>query len=831
MNSILKTVLGHAAAICVFLVVVLIYFAPSVFDGKVLKQGDTEKVIGMGEELSEYYKSEHLRSAWTGSMFSGMPSYHIYVHGNPPNYLTYVEKPVKVIDYYGGSMVLAGLISFYILMCIMGVNRWLAVAGSIAFALASYNFIIIVAGHVTKAYVIAYMPLTVAGLVLLFKKKYVPGAALLTLAIALSVMNNHLQITYYLALFCLFFYAGFLVAQCRKKDFGGLGKITAVIVVCILLAVVPNLGNLYANAELSKETTRGASELTTNAAGNEVEASSGLDKQYAFMWSYGEEELLTLLIPNVYGGSSVETLDNHSAFYKAWKSLGQQAGKDIQAPTYWGDQPFTSGPVYFGALICFLFVLGMFIIKNPIKWWLAGASLFFIFLSLGRNMDWLNGFMFNYLPMYSKFRTPSMALVIPGMVFPFVGIWGLKEILTQRVEAIAVQKSLIWSASITGGICLIIWLIPGLLLNFESPLDAKFSQWPQQLYGALLQDRRSLASSDALRSLIFILLGASLLFYFLKTDNKKQANTVVSVGVVLLILIDLWTVDKRYLNDHSFSKEKITAGYQETVADKEILKDKDPSYRVLNLQNTFEETNTSYYHKSIGGYHAAKLRRYQELIDFRLTKEINENIIQSLQQATTVEDMMGGFAKCNSLNMLNARYIVYSQDQAPIPNPYAFGNAWFVDTVQIVNNANEDIALLNTINPLTTAVIDKRFADYVQDLKIVPDSTAQIVLDSYKPNELVYTSNVQSDQLAIFSEIYYEHGWKAYIDGQPAPHFRADWTLRGMVIPAGKHEIAFKFIPEKYYRAVSIASIGSGIILLLLLLAVGLSIKNMKNKK
>lgn len=819
--------IGQQVLVIVFFVaLVLLYFAPGILDGKVLMQGDSTRFIGMSHELTEYYQKEGKGSAWTGSMFSGMPAYHIAMYDTPKNFLDYVEMAVKRIDYQGASMVLTGLICFYILMCVMGVSRWLAVTGAVAFAFASYNIIIIVAGHVTKAYVIAYMPLTLAGMFLLFKQKWLWGSLLFILGVAFSVMNNHLQITYYLFIFCLFFYAGYAWQLVREKAYGALGKITAVLAGCVVLAVLPNIGNLYSNYEQAQESMRGPSELTAATTGDTGKPSNGLDQNYAFEWSYGKGELLTLLIPNAYGGESGGTVDSSSELYKALRSKGAQVGNEIQTYTYWGDQMFTSGPVYFGAIVCFLFILGMFVIRTPVKWWILGGSVFFIFLALGRNLMWFNDMMFHYLPMYNKFRTPSMALVIPGMTFPLIGIWGLCLVLAQKVDAALFRKGLFWALGITGGICLVLWLMPGAVLDFRSALDAQY-QLPDWYYNALLQDRRSLTEADALRSLVFILLAAALLFWFYTSANKKRTATFVGIGMLVLMLVDLWTVDKRYLSEKNFVNKQTSAQvYTPSAADKEILKDTDPSYRVLNLNNPFQDSNTPYYHKSIGGYHPAKLGRYQELIDYRLIPEM-----QQIGQAKTVEELTAALENCTSLNMLNTRYIIYNPEQAPIRNPYAYGNAWFVDAFELADNADAEMAALKTLQPRTTAVIDKRLAGEVEGLTIQPDSAAQITLVSYKPDELVYKSKAGSEQLAVFSEVYYPHGWKAYVDGKEVPHFRADWILRGMRVPAGEHTIEFKFIPDTYHTMANVASVSSALILLLLIAAMGYSLWAMVKKK
>ncbi len=828
MHSIMKNVGKHVAALILFLGLVMAYFSPAVFDGKVIRQGDNVKAAGMGgSQVDKYAKTAEPGefSVWSDAMFSGMPYGPGY--GNPapelPSY-SIIDGWLKAPGYTHAAMVFVGLVCFYLLMCVMGVNWWLAIAGAIAFAFASYNIIIIEAGHIVKAYVIGYMPVTLAGMFLLFKRKWLWGAVLFLLGVAFSLMNGHIQITYYLVLLCLFIYIGYTIKKLKEKETREWLKTSLIMLACVALAVLPNAKDMYANWDLGQHSIRGASELTPkpDETGKVEKASSGLDKDYAFQWSYGWKELLTVMIPDVYGGSSGGTLDSSSELYKELKKNGAQVGKEVQTYTYWGDKPFTSGPVYFGALVCFLFVLGMFVVRNPMKWWLFAGSIFLTFLALGRNFDAFNDIMFHYLPLYNKFRTVEMALVIPGFVFPIVGIWGLREIFRGNVDDKTMKNGFLWSVGITGGICLIIFLIPSLLLNFHSVYDAQFqNQVPEWYYTALLMDRASLASADALRSLIFILLGAALLLWYWKAKNKKTASLIVSAGIAVLILVDLWSVDRRYLNDGNYVKEKAEESYKESVADKEIFKDTNESYRVFGLTNPWQDTNVSYFHHSIGGYHAVKLRRYQELIDHRLDGEYR-NIIGALQKAQTIQDIMPVLAASPSLNMLNTRYIIYNPDQAPIRNPFAYGNAWFVDKIDIVENADAEIEALNTINPLETAVVDKSFAKYLEGFTPHKDSTATIVLEKYRPNRLTYKTKASSEQLAVFSEIYYP-GWKVTIDGKDATHFRADWILRGMLVPAGEHTIVFDFHPDTYVLAANVSAYSSFLILLLLIVAVGWS--------
>jgi hypothetical protein len=822
MQELIKRTGKHVIALALFLGLVTTYFAPAVFEGKVITQGDNIKAVGMGQSQMQKYADTAQPgefSVWSDAMFSGMP--YVSGYGTPapklPSY-NVIDRWLKLPGYTHAAMIFVGLVCFYLLMCVLGVNWWLAIAGAIAFAFASYNMIIIEAGHIVKAYVIGYMPLTLAGMALLFKRKYLWGGVLFLLGVAFSLANGHIQITYYLVLLCLFVYAGYAVWKLKEKLYGEWVKVSLIMLGAVVLAALPNAQGMYSNWDLGQHSIRGQSELTPQAGEN---ASTGLDKDYAFQWSYGRAELLTVMIPNVYGGSSGGMLDNTSELYRELKQHGAQVGKEVQTYTYWGDKSFTSGPVYFGALVCFLFILGMFVIRNPMKWWLFAAAAFLACLALGRHFVLFNDFMFHHLPLYNKFRTVEMALVVPGLVFPVVAVWGLSRILTGKVETEALfKKSMLWSLGITAGICLIVWLVPSLLLDFRSSYDERYlSQMPDWYKNALYLDREALASSDAFRSLIFILLGAGLLFWFWKSKNRKHAATIVSAGVAVLILADLWTVDRRYINDRSFTREKPQETYKESVADREIFKDTDISYRVLGLNDPWQNTTVSYYHHSVGGYHAVKLRRYQELIEHRLDGEYRQ-IVAALQNAKSLADVLPALAASPTLNMLNARYIIYNTEQPPLKNPFAFGNCWFVKQFEFAENADAEIAALNRLNPLETAVIDKRFAD---DLKgwengaVRQDSAATIVLDDYRPNRLTYKSRANAERLAVFSEVYYQPGWKVKIDGQEAAHFRANWILRAMRVPAGEHTIVFEFLPERYVAAAWLSSLSAFFILLLLI--------------
>jgi len=832
-KSLVKMIVPHIIAVVAFLSITLIYFSP-VLDGKVLFQSDVAQYQGASKEIRDYYHNEHQTSAWTGSMFSGMPAYQIGVMGNDVNFLNYLEMPFKALGNNTAGPVFLGMLMAYLLFCIMGFSPIVSAVGAIAYSFSSYNFIILEAGHVTKAWALAYMPLVVAGIMALFRNKILLGGVLMALGLALQIKSNHLQMTYYTGILCAILFIGYAVDRLMKKDVKSLLKASGVMIVAVALAVASNAGNIYSNLEMARESTRGKSELS-NPSETEKQ-SAGLDKDYAFAWSYGKAETFTLLIPDFYGGASGGTLGSSSNLYKEMVAQGygsQASPKGMQSYTYWGDQPFTSGPVYFGAIICFLFLLGMIIIRSKVKWWLLGATILFFFLAWGKNMEWFNDFFFYHFPLYNKFRAVSSALVIPALTMVMIAVWALKEFFLGEIDKRKLTKALYIAGGITGFFCLFFWLAPGFFFNFVAGSDAAWNtQMPEWYYKALIADRKDLLSADALRSLIFILLSGGILFFSLRTKMESYKTAMLSsVLLFVLILVDLWGVDKRYLNDSNFkNKDTYQAeAFPLTNADKAILEDKSPSYRVLNLNNPFNETKTSYYHKSIGGYHAAKLKRYQELIDFRLGDEINQ-IINSFG-SKDIDTILSSFSKTSALNMLNAKYIVYHPDQAPLVNPLAMGNGWFVSGYKFVENADEEIAALNSVDLRTTALVDKRFESELSGLNIVPDSTATIQMTEYKPDILKYKAKAGSEQLAIFSEMYFSNGWQAYIDGKEAPHFRADWTLRAMRIPSGEHEVVFKFEPQDYFLSLKVTTFATLVIVLLLIALVVFNIVKAQRKE
>ena len=810
MKSFFKSVLPHAGVLLLFFLLILVYFYPA-FSGKTLQQSDITQFLGMSHELTEYGKA----SGWTGSMFSGMPSYHITGYSTGINFFTYIQSTIYS-DISGAIFFL--LLTSYILFLVLGAPIWLAVLGAIATAFSSYNIIIIEAGHITKAWTLAYVPLILAGMFSLFKKRYWSGFLLFTLGLTLMIICNHLQITYYAALFCAILFIGFAVECIRNKTFKVFGIASGLLVLGTVLAILSNVSNLYINYESGQESMRGKSELTPlNPADEEKQVANGLDKDYVFAWSYGKGETFTLLIPNTMGGESGGTLGRNSHLYKELKARGAQINRDgVQSYTYWGDKPFTSGPVYFGAIICFLFLFAFFIVPKNFKWWLLGATVFFVFLAWGRHFPAFNDWMYYHFPLYAKFRTVEMALVIPSFIFPILAVLALKELFIKPIDKKKTLRSLYIAAGTTAGICAVLWFMPSLFFNFESSYDAHY-QLPDWYYMALLVDRQDLLQFDALRSLVFILVGSALIWAFIRSKNPQKVIPFVAAGLIILVTVDLWQVDKRYLNETNFiTQKKYNEQFPKTPADLFILQDTNPSYRVLNLNNPFQESRTSYFHKSIGGYHAAKLGRYQDLIDRRLTKEIT-TITTTLQTASVLEDLYETFANSPTLNMLNAKYMIYSTDQMPLVNPFAMGNAWFVNNYYFVDSPDEEIVALETLNPKSNAVLNKQFETYLSDLQLISDSTANIEMTSYAPDRVKYQSSSSQTGLAVFSEVYYKKGWKAFIDGKQTPIICADWLLRALVVPAGNHEIEFVFDHDTVHLCGIISTIASGLLVLMLL--------------
>ncbi len=819
LKSVLKNSLPHVGVILFFFVIVFIYFYP-VFEGKVIQQTDIIKHTGMVQELREYGKP----SGWVGSMFSGMPSYQVSAYSEGVNFMEKVKTfIVQILDPKSAGPIFFMLIFSYILFLVLGASIPLSVLGALAIAFSSYNFIIIDAGHVTKVWTLACTPLIFAGMYAIFKKQYLLGFIIFVFGLYLQVSMNHLQITYYVALFCGVFFIAFLWYCIKKKDFRHLGISCGLWGLALAFVVSINIVNLYETNELSKESIRGKAELAPVEASNQA-VSSGLDRDYAFAWSYGKAESFTFLIPDLMGGVS-KGLGEDSEVYKALVSKarageinGEMANSLLSHTSqYWGDQPFTSGPVYLGAIVCLLFIFSLFIVKNNIKWWLFGVTVFFVLLSWGRNLSWFNDFMFYHFPYYNKFRAVSMALVIPAFTFPILSILGLKELFSGNQAVDKLKKALLCSVGIVGGICLILWLVPGIFFDFHTAQEAQ-PGIPGWFLNALESDRKGLLQADAIRSLVFVLFAGGLIFWYIKSAKAKNAVLLVSIALIVLSLIDMWQIDKRYLNENNFvaSSTYKNQMFKKSVADEAILKDQTPSYRVLNLNNPFQETFTSYYHKSVGGYNAAKLRRYQDLIDRRLGGEIN-SIIGVLTNNPTEAAVQEALEQCPSLNMLNTKYIIYNPAQPPLYNPAHYGTSWFVDSYKFVDDADMEMAALSTLNPLQEVVLDKKFSENIGNLQLSPDSSAFIEMTAYAPDRVKYRSSSSHDGLAVFSEVYYPYGWKAYIDGKEIPISRADWTLRALVVPSGQHEIEMVFDHQGIKLCSKIATVSSGVLLVLLI--------------
>jgi hypothetical protein len=784
----------YLAAIVIFITLTIVYFSP-LLEGKKLKQQDIAQWKGMSKEIVDFRAKTGEEPLWTNSMFGGMPAYQISVEYKA-NLVRYVDDVFKLGLPHPAGLVFLYFIGFLILMLVLGIDPWLSIVGAIAFAFSSYFFLIFEAGHNSKAHAIGYMAPALAGIILTYRGKYLVGGIFTALFLALELFANHMQITYYLGLIIMAYGISELIFHIKEKKIKSFIISSVVIVAAGLIAVGTSATNLWATYEYGKETIRGKTELTSEKENR----TTGLDKDYATGWSYGVGETMTLLIPDYKGGASMGSVGVKSETYKALvqNNVPQESINQIinNLPLYWGDQPSTSGPVYVGAILVFLFILGLLVVENRYRWWLLGITILSIMLSWGHNFMPLTDLFFKYVPGYNKFRSVSMTLVIAELTIPLLGMLALRKVFAADTDKKKMIRQLAYATGITAGIALFFALFGGSLFSFIGAQDTQYKDYfPDWVMTAIRADRASMFSSDSWRSFIFILLSAGVIWAYLTNKLKKYP---VFALLALLILIDLWTVNKRNVNDDDFvRKNLVNVPFQPTQADEMIMKDVDPDYRVINFTvSPFNDASTSYFHKSLGGYHGAKLRRYQELIEHHLAKQ-----------------------NMSVYNMLNTKYfIVPGQDKQPTVqiNMKALGNAWFVKHIEWVNNADEEINALTNFNPADTVIIDKRFEDNLKGFTIANDSTGIIKLKEYKPNHLTYESNAGTQQLAVFSEIYYAHGWDAYVDGKPAPYFRANYVLRAMLVPAGKHEIEFKFDPP-VYRIGEKISLASSIFLLLML--------------
>lgn len=811
----MKKLLPDLIAILAFVLLSFAYFFPADIENRILFQHDTAAGAGAGQEVKEYYEQTGERSRWTNSLFGGMPMYQIAPSYDSTKSLQWVQKAYQLFlpDYVCLTFML--MLGFYILLRVFGIPVWLAGLGGIMWAFSSYFFILISAGHIWKFITLAYVPPTIAGIVLAYRGKLLWGGILTALFVALQITSNHVQMSYYFFFVILFFVGAYFEKAWRTKTLPQFFKASAVLIVAALVGIAANVSNLYHTYAYSKETMRGKSELvqTGDAA---KQTSSGLDRDYITQWSYGIDETLTLLVPNFKGGASAALSQSETAMSKANPMYSSLYGSLTQ---YFGTQPMTSGPVYVGAFVLFLFVLGCFIVKGPLKWALIGATFFSIVLSWGKNFMPLTDFFIDYVPLYNKFRAVSSILVIAEFTIPLLAIFALKRLLEEPEILKQEKKPLGISLLLTAGIALLLAVAPGSIGSGYVP-----AQEAQMLQNAVNQQmipanelsgilanlgemRAELVSSDALRSFIIIGIGCSLLWLY---ASGKLRSSLTIAGIIILCLADMWGVNKRYLNDAQFVPHSIrTETFTKTNTDELILQDTSLDYRVLNFAtSTFDDNNTSYWHKSVGGYHPAKLRRYQEMIEHHISPEM-QAAYKAIATAGGEMDSVDA-NKFRVLNMLNTKYFIFPAGQqrqtVPILNPHAYGNAWFVNKVQYVNNANEEIDALDSIIPTETAVVDARFKDVLKGTtESYKDSLSSIRLTSYTPNRLTYETNNAQDGIAVFSEIYYPDGWHVTIDGQPAELARADYILRTMYVPAGQHTIEMRFDPTSLHVTEGIA--------------------------
>jgi hypothetical protein len=791
-NIQLKSILPHFISVLVFVLITTVYFSPQIMGGKKIKQADITNFKGMAQEIVDHRETYDEDPLWTNSMFSGMPAYQISVQYTS-NLIKRFSKLFQLYLPNPSGYVFLYLIGFYFLLVSLSIDYRLAIIGAVAFAFSSYFFIIIEAGHNTKAHAIGYLGPVLASVLMVYRGKILLGGVLTALFTSLMISANHFQITYYLVVVLIIIGLVKFAFALKNKEFNPFLKRVAILILAGSLGLLTNISSFLTTSEYGAESMRGQSELTSDIDNK----TSGLDKSYATNWSYGIAESFTLFIPNFHGGSSSAPLTKDSETYKELSKLTSNAGDLIKRlPLYWGDQPFTSGPVYAGAIVFFLFILGLLLINPVVRIWVLISFVLMLALSWGKNFMPLTEFFLDYIPGYNKFRAVSTTLVIVELLIPFVAILGLQKIFFDHKSFTKDQliKKLFISASLVIGFCFLFILMANSFFDFVGLSDEglKSSGWP---IDAIQSDRASIFVSDAWRSLILVLIAAAAIYLYISKTLKKNL-IIVLIGI--LVLGDMWIVNKRYLKDDNFiAKRKVEQPFVKSIADQQILQDKDINYRVYNTTvSPFNDASTSYFHKSIGGYHGAKLKRYQEIIDKYLS-----------------------VGNINIFNMLNAKYfIIKGQNNSPVAqlNNAAFGNAWFIDQVIDVENTDQELDSIGVVDLKTKAVIDKR---YQYSTSFSFDSLATINLTSYKANHLVYQSSSTTDQLAVFSEIFYDKGWNAYVNEKLVPHYRANYILRAMNVPAGNNKIEFKFEPKTFKTGEQI-SLASSVILLLLILGV-----------
>ena len=827
----LKKCLPDILAVLLFAVLAFAYFFPADIEGRILYRHDASAGRGAGQEGIEYLQKTGERSRWTNALFGGMPTYQMAPSYGSTNLLTKAVDAYHLLLPENVWFVFAYLLGFYILLRAFDFRQHLAALGSIIWAFSTYFLIIIAAGHIWKVWALAYLPPMIAGLVLAYKGRYLWGLLLTAIFTAFEINANHVQMTYYYLFIILFLMIAWFVEAIQQKQLMRFAKATGICIAGTAIGICINLSNLYHTWQYSQESMRGKSELVKKNSANQT--SSGLERDYITQWSYGIDETWTLLIPNTKGGASVPMSESKTAMEKAdpnYESIYHQIGQ------YWGEQPGTSGPVYVGAFVMMLFILGLFIVKGPVKWALLAATILSILLSWGKNFMGFTDFFLDYVPMYAKFRTVASILVIAEFTIPLLAMLALKEVISGEVKMEKLKVPLIVSFVLTGGVAMLFSLMPSFFFDsFISSSEMRALQTLpaehiQPLIANLTEMREAVFTADCLRSFYIILVGTGLLLAFLYGKLKKE----YTIGIILVLcLVDLWTVNKRYLNDEMFvPKSEREAPQEKTQTDELILRDTSLDYRVLNLaSNTFNENETSYYHKSIGGYHAAKLRRYQEMIETYINPEM-QRLFGAVSEAGGDMTQVNGDSICPVLNMLNTKYFIFplqGGQTVPIQNPYVYGNGWFVNQITYVDNANKEIETVGKIDLRHQAVADAKFKSQLGEA-VVQDTASIVRITSYEPNRLTYDVNSGKGGVLVFSEIYYP-GWTATVDGQPVEIGRVNYLLRAIHIQPGQHQVELAFFPKSVNMTETIAYIAFAILLLVLIYVVISQFRQKKNNK
>ena len=827
--TLLKKWLPDMLAVLLFAVLAFAYFFPADIEGRILYRHDASAGRGAGQEGIEYMQKTGERSRWTNALFGGMPTYQMAPSYHSTDKLSTMTKIYHLFLPENVWYVFAYLLGFYILLRAFDFRQHLAALGSIVWAFSTYFLIIIAAGHIWKVWALAYLPPLIAGLVLAYRGKYLWGFVLTAIFTAFEINANHVQMTYYYLFIILAMVIAWLVDAIRKHQLAAFGKATAVCIAGAAIGVCINLSNLYHTWQYGQESMRGKSELVKKNSANQT--SSGLERDYITQWSYGIDETWTLLIPNTKGGASVPMSESKIAMEKAdptYESIYQQIGQ------YWGEQPGTSGPVYVGAFVMFLFVLGLLIVKGPMKWALLAVTILSILLSWGRNFMGFTDFFLDYVPMYAKFRTVASILVIAEFTIPLLAMMALKKLFDEPEGFSKYSKPIYISFGVTAGFCLLFALMPTTFFDgFVSSSEMRaLSTLPQEhiqpLISNLVDMRTAVFTADCWRSFWIIVVGMVLLMAY----KYRKLKAEYTIGAILVLcLIDLWQVNKRYLNDEMFvPQSEREAPQQMSQTDELILRDKALDYRVLNLaSNTFNENETSYYHKSIGGYHAAKLRRYQEMIEQYISPEM-QRLMNAVAEAGGDMTQVKGDSICPVINMLNTRYFIFplqGGQTVPIQNPYALGNAWFVDKISYAKNANEEILKVGQIDLRHEAVADEKFQAQLGDA-VTQDTTSTVDIKSYEPNQLTYEVNSGKGGVVVFSEVYYP-GWTATIDGEPAELGRVNYILRALNVKPGKHEVVLSFFPKSVDTTETIAYAAYAILILVLAGAAFMAYRRKKN--